>query len=111
MTLGVDGEEKKMYEQKPIPSIEKDPLAPKLEEEEINTSSSFVFMQTPAEPPKKMPVTKTEPVHFDLFAQQEERPKKSETQNGNVQAKPSPGHEIKHTEKKVVVEQKSSKSF
>jgi cell division protein FtsZ len=105
MTLGVDGEEKKMYDQQPLPFIEKDPLAPKLEveEEETRTFSSFVFMQTPTEPPRKTPGAKTNaPVHFELFTEKEEAPKEVQPQNGNIRAKSSTDHEIKLTEKKEI---------
>src|SRR6476620_2378223 len=104
MTLGVDGEEKKMYDQQPLPFTEKDPLAPKLEveEEETSTSSSFVFMQ-PTELPKKTPVTKTNaPVHFELFNEKEETPKEVQPKNGNIYEKSSAYHEIKLAENKEI---------
>ena len=45
MTLGVDGEEKKMYNQQPLPFEEKDPYAPTLNEQVITASP--VSMQEP----------------------------------------------------------------
>src|SRR6266496_5193261 len=62
MTLGVDGEEKKMFNQQPLPFTDKDPFAPKLIEEEqepAHTLSTVVFMQTQEEAPKKTKVVES----------------------------------------------------
>jgi cell division protein FtsZ len=67
MTLGIDGEEKKMYNQQPLPFVEKeetDPYAPTImEQEEVSATPMFTFTT---------PVTTTAPVpeetvvHFEL---------------------------------------------
>jgi len=115
MTLGVDGEEKKMFNQQPLPFTDKDPFAPKLIEEEqepAHTLSTVVFMQTQEEAPKKTKVVESnERVHFELFAEKEETTKKHEQQNGTAQSKPSAEQEIKYVEKKIPAQSKTSTGF
>ena len=54
MTLGIEGEEKKMYNQQHLPFVDKDPYAPTLKEPETEvptqpqTTSSVYFQQPPA---------------------------------------------------------------
>jgi cell division protein FtsZ len=66
-------------------------------------------MSTPE--PKKKPVTANEPLRFELFAENEEAPKKTQQQNGNALEIPLTDHEIKHTEDKIPAQQKTSKIF
>ncbi len=43
MTLGIEGEERKLYNQQPIPFEEKDPFAPQITEAEIFTAPAFTL--------------------------------------------------------------------
>ncbi|HNP20530.1 MAG TPA: cell division protein FtsZ [Panacibacter sp.] len=70
MTLGIDGEEKKMYGQQPIPFEEKDPFAPKLVEEEAPLPVfNMVPMQAEPEPER---VSSAEALRFELKAETRE---------------------------------------
>jgi len=110
MTLGVEGEEKKLYNQQPLPFVDKDPFAPKLvEETEQSQVATPVFFSPTVEEPKKEEVVETnEPVHFELFVPKEEPVKKVE--EVKKETKPAEA-EIKYVEKEISVQPKTSTGF
>jgi cell division protein FtsZ len=123
MTLGVDGEEKKMYNQQPLPFVEKDPYAPKMVEEQPEQSKRvspvfFIEPTTQQEEPKKKEVGESnEPVHFELFVPKEEPVKKAEKIE-KVKAETKPEElQMKYVEretaakKETPVQQKVSAGF
>ncbi|MGN6617061.1 MAG: cell division protein FtsZ [Ilyomonas sp.] len=88
MTLGVEGEEKKMYNQQPLPFEDKDPFAPKLVEQNEQPSSSAKPVYEEAKVPETpMPVEEDKMIlHFELAPEitepkQPEQPKKEEMLN------------------------------
>ncbi len=85
MTLGIDGEEKKMYNQQPLPFIDKDPYAPTLTEEPAEVVAATVFSIAPKEIPRPTIIFEQaeQPVHFELSVQAPEA----------EGAKPSPAKE------------------
>ena len=112
MTLGVDGEEKKMYNQQPLPFLEKDPYAPKMvEESEQPKHATPVFFFEPTtqkeEPKKEEVVESNEPVHFELFVQKEEPAKKAERVEAiKAEAKPEE-LQMKYVEKETPVKKET----
>ena len=110
MTLGIEGEEKKLYNQQSS-IVEKDPFAPKLVEEPEQTSvvTNIFFSQPQVEEQKKEEVVETnEPVHFELFVPKEEPVKKVE----EVKKETKPAEpEIKYVEKEIPVQPKTSTGF
>ncbi len=81
MTLGIDGEEKKMYNQQPLPFIDKDPYAPTMTEEPAEVVAAPVFSIAPKEIPKQKLIFEQDeqPVHFELSVHvQEPAPAKEE---------------------------------
>lgn len=111
MTLGIEGEEKKLYNQQPLPFVDKDPFAPKLVEEsdQPTVATPVFFSQPQVEEPKKEEVVETnEPVHFELFVPKEEPVQKVE--EVKKETKPSEP-EIKYVEKEIPVHPKVSTGF
>ena len=111
MTLGVEGEEKKLYNQQSSSIVEKDPFAPKLveEPEQTNVVTPVFFSQPQVEEQKKDEVVETnEPVHFELFVAKEEPVKKVE--EVKKETKPSES-EIKYVEKEIPAQPKTSTGF
>lgn len=122
MTLGVEGEEKKLYNQQPLPFVEKDSYAPKMvEEPEQPKRISPVFFVSPKhqdeQPKKEEVVENNEAVHFELFVQKEEPVKKSEKAEA-IKAETKPDEfQMKYVEKEIPiaketpVQQKASTAF
>jgi cell division protein FtsZ len=110
MTLGIDGEEKKLYNQQPLPFVEKDPFAPKLveEQEEQKVATPVFFSQPRAEEPAQEEVKTTdEPMRFELLLPREEPVQKIEP----LKAEAAPEQEIKYVEKEIPVQPKVSTGF
>lgn len=70
MTLGIEGEEKKMYNQQPLPFEEKDPYAPKLVEADQQVPVfSIAPLQPDVEPER---AESAEALYFELSAEPEQ---------------------------------------
>lgn len=111
MTLGIEGEEKKMYNQQHLPFEEKDPFAPKLVEEpaESKVPASVFFIQPEVkEQPKQEEIKDNEPVHFELTLSQEEPIQKI---NPVTTAPEVAAMEMKYVEKGPVTEPKAVSGF
>lgn len=114
MTLGIEGEEKKMYNQQPLPFVEKDPFAPKLvEEPEQPKVVTPVFFSQPVveEQTKEDVVESNEPVHFELFVPKEEPVQKTEKIEPVVAQTKTAEPEMKYVEKELPVQPKVSAGF
>ncbi len=69
MTLGLEGEEKKLYNQQPLPFADKDPFAPRLkgEETELKVPQLQTVFVEPDVPQTPMPVEEDNMIlHFEL---------------------------------------------
>jgi len=111
MTLGIEGEEKKLYNQQPLPFADKDPFAPKLveEPEQSKVVAPVFFIQPQVEEPTKEEVVETnEPVHFELVVSKEEPVGKVEEVKKETKAGEP---EIKYVEKEIPAEPKVSTGF
>src|SRR5215471_5262547 len=107
MTLGVVGEEKKLYNQQPLPFTEKDPFAPKLveEPEQSKIATPVFFTQQQQRELKKEEVTEVEePVHFELFVAKQEPVQQAEEPKAEIK---SPAPEIKYVEKEISAQPKT----
>ena len=110
MTLGMDGEEKKMQKQKPVLAENKDPYAPKLMDEQHASVVIPFGSQTPAQQPVK---ESSEPMRFELTAEITEIPKAPE-QKSEPAIQPLPAAEqivMQYTEKETTLNKPAAGSF
>ncbi|MEP7319591.1 MAG: cell division protein FtsZ, partial [Panacibacter sp.] len=104
MTLGIDGEEKKMFNKQPVLfTADKDPLAPSMvEETETTTASVFSIEPQYIPEPEPMPVAENiAPVHFELL---QEAPKDIEVPKLNIETpvqEPVQEPVMKYAEKEI----------
>jgi cell division protein FtsZ len=105
MTLGIVGEEKKMFNQQPLPFVDKDPYAPKLVEER-ETVPMFASFPEEAETSLPTEIESETPIRFELITektepvQKSEEPKKTQSE---PTVSPAPELVMQYVEKEVSV--------